>query len=114
MPDALALAAKRPGSPDFGRMLARVLHDVQAGLLLPEACARHPEVFHRLYITALRTGEKTRALNLRQMIRDRRPAADLPAAAIAEGMITLRRAALMKALAGETTLKGINRVTSVE
>ena len=52
--------------------------------------------------------------NLRQMILDRRPAADLQAAAIAEGMITLRRSALMKALAGETTLREINRVTFVE
>ena len=52
--------------------------------------------------------------NLRQMILDRRPAADLQAAAIEEGMITLRRSALIKALAGDTTLKEINRVTFVE
>lgn len=59
VPDALALAAKRPDSPAFGRMLARVLHDVQNGALLSEACARHPEAFERLYVAALRTGEKT-------------------------------------------------------
>lgn len=52
--------------------------------------------------------------NLRQMILDRRPAADLQAAAIHEGMVTLRRSALIKALAGETTLKEINRVTFVD
>jgi type IV pilus assembly protein PilC len=40
-------------------MLARVLHDVQNGALLSEACARHPEAFERLYVAALRTGEKT-------------------------------------------------------
>lgn len=59
VPDALALAAKRPDSPALGQMLARVLHDVQNGTLLSEACARHPEAFERLYVAALRTGEKT-------------------------------------------------------
>jgi len=52
--------------------------------------------------------------NLRQMILDRRPAADLQAAAIQDGMVTLRRSALIKAIAGETTLKEINRVTFVD
>jgi len=51
---------------------------------------------------------------LRQMILDRRPAADLQSAAVAEGMTTLRQSALTKALAGETTLKEINRVTFVD
>ncbi len=51
---------------------------------------------------------------LRQMILDRRPAADMQAAAIEEGMITLRQSALAKALAGETTLREINRVTFVD
>ena len=51
---------------------------------------------------------------VRQMIIDRRPAADLQAAAVEEGMITLRRSALAKALAGDTTLKEINRVTFVD
>ena len=52
--------------------------------------------------------------DLRQMILDRRPAADLQAAAIEAGMITLRQSALMKAMAGDTTLKEINRVTFVD
>jgi type IV pilus assembly protein PilB len=51
---------------------------------------------------------------LRQMILDRRPAAELQDTAISEGMITLRQSALNKALAGETTLKEINRVTFVD
>ena len=59
VPDALTLAAKRPDSPGLGRMLARVLHDVQNGVPLSDACASHPEAFERLYIAALRTGEKT-------------------------------------------------------
>lgn len=59
VPDALALAAKRPDSPALGRILARVLHEVRNGAPLSEACARHPEAFERLYLAALRTGEKT-------------------------------------------------------
>lgn len=59
VPDALALAAKRPDSPALGGILARVLHDVQNGAPLSDACARHPEAFERLYVAALRTGEKT-------------------------------------------------------
>ncbi len=51
---------------------------------------------------------------VRQMILDRRPAADLQAAAKEEGMITLRQSAVAKAVAGETTLKEINRVTFVD
>jgi type IV pilus assembly protein PilB len=51
---------------------------------------------------------------IRQMILDRRPAADLQSAAVEEGMTTLRQSALMKAMAGETTLREINRVTFVE
>jgi type IV pilus assembly protein PilB len=52
--------------------------------------------------------------HVRQMIVERRPATDLQAAATAEGMVTLRQSALAKALAGETTLKEINRVTFVD
>jgi type IV pilus assembly protein PilC len=59
VPDALALAAKRPDEPALGNVLARVLNDVQNGALLSDACARHPEAFERLYVAALRTGEKT-------------------------------------------------------
>ncbi len=51
---------------------------------------------------------------IRQMIVDRRPADELLSAAIAEGMTTLRQSAIGKVLAGETTLKEINRVTFVE
>ncbi len=59
VPDALALAAKRPDSPRLGGVLSRVLDDVKNGAPLSEACARHPEVFERLFVAALRTGEKT-------------------------------------------------------
>jgi type IV pilus assembly protein PilC len=59
VPDALALAAERPDNPAFGAILARVREDIANGLVLSEACARHPEAFDRMYLAALRTGEKT-------------------------------------------------------
>lgn len=51
---------------------------------------------------------------IRQMIVDRRPAEELLKVAISDGMTTLRQSAISKVLAGETTLKEINRVTFVE
>jgi len=51
---------------------------------------------------------------IRQMIGERRARAELQAAAVEEGMVTLRQSALAKALAGETTLREINRVTFVD
>ncbi|HKI99089.1 MAG TPA: GspE/PulE family protein [bacterium] len=54
------------------------------------------------------------SLRIRELILARRPGAELQAAAVEEGMVTLRRAALAKAMAGETTLQEVNRVTFVE
>jgi type IV pilus assembly protein PilB len=51
---------------------------------------------------------------IREMILAKRPHSWIRKAAIAEGMTTLRQSALAKVLAGETTLKEINRVTFVE
>src|SRR5579871_1077128 len=51
---------------------------------------------------------------IRKLIVDQAPIDELQEAAVEEGMVTLRRAALEKALAGETTLKEVNRVTFVD
>lgn len=59
IPDALVLAADRPDNPALGRILQRVLEDVRAGMPFSDACAHHPDVFEGLYVSALRTGEKT-------------------------------------------------------
>jgi type IV pilus assembly protein PilC len=59
IPEALELAANRPDNPGLGQVLQRVLEDVRGGVLLSEACARHHEVFDALYVSALKTGEKT-------------------------------------------------------
>lgn len=59
LPEALALAADRPESPLLERALHRVIADVRGGALYSDACARHPEIFDALYLSALRAGEKT-------------------------------------------------------
>jgi len=59
LPEALAIAADRPGEPNLARVLERVLHDVKAGALFSQACAAHPEIFDSLFLAAVRTGEKT-------------------------------------------------------
>ncbi len=51
---------------------------------------------------------------IREMILAKRPSSWIRKAAIAEGMTTFRQSALAKVLAGETTLKEINRVTFIE
>ena len=52
--------------------------------------------------------------NIRQLILDRRSAAEIKRAAKAEGMRFLRESALQKVFAGETTLHDINKATFVE
>ncbi len=52
--------------------------------------------------------------NIRELIMQRRSAAEVKRAAKAEGMRFLRETALQKVFAGETTLREINKVTFVE
>ena len=52
--------------------------------------------------------------NIRQLIIDRRSAAEIKRAAKAEGMRFLRESALQKVFAGETSLHDVNKVTFVE
>ncbi len=51
---------------------------------------------------------------IRTMILDRRPASEIKKAAHEEGMSFLRDSALLKVMAGQTTLREINKVTFVE
>ncbi|HEY3350836.1 MAG TPA: GspE/PulE family protein [Thermoanaerobaculia bacterium] len=51
---------------------------------------------------------------IRVLILDKRPAAEIKKAAQNEGMTFLRESAIRKVLAGETTLREINKVTFVE
>jgi len=52
--------------------------------------------------------------HIREMILEKRPSSELRKYAITEGMTTLRQSAVAKVLAGDTTLKEINRVTFIE
>ncbi len=52
--------------------------------------------------------------NIRALILDRRPAAEIKRAAKSEGMTFLRESALERVFAGVTTLREINKVTFVE
>jgi len=52
--------------------------------------------------------------NIRELILDRRSAAEIKRAAKAEGMRFLRESALQKVFAGETSLRDVNKVTFVE
>jgi type IV pilus assembly protein PilB len=52
--------------------------------------------------------------SIREMILDRRPAADIKRQAVAEGMVPLRQSALGKVLDGRSTLREINKVTFVD
>lgn len=62
IPETLKLVADRPANPILGRVVQRVLEDVQGGTGLSDACAHHPEVFDPLFLAAVRTGEKSGAL----------------------------------------------------
>ncbi len=49
--------------------------------------------------------------HIRELILDRRPTSEIRRAAIGEGMMSLREAGLDKVLAGQTTVREMNRVT---
>ncbi len=51
---------------------------------------------------------------IREMILARRPSAEIKKKAVEEGMVPLRQSALLKVLAGRTTLREINKVTFVD
>ncbi|MGE5758684.1 MAG: type II secretion system F family protein, partial [Sideroxydans sp.] len=57
--DALALSLDHPERNELGQILGHVHQAVHEGKLLSEACAQHIEVFDPLYISAIKTGEKT-------------------------------------------------------
>ncbi|MEE8184189.1 MAG: pilus assembly protein PilB, partial [Acidobacteriota bacterium] len=51
---------------------------------------------------------------IREMILERKSAAEIKKAAREEGLLTLRESAVARLLEGQTTLKEINKVTFVE
>lgn len=59
LPEALRLTAQRPHNTRMGKILQRVLEDVQRGVDLSAACRSHPEMFDNVYIAALTIAERT-------------------------------------------------------
>jgi len=57
--DALILAANRPEQPTFSQVLNRVIEDINGGSSFSDACRNHPDIFNRLFISALETSERT-------------------------------------------------------
>src|ERR1700748_3785870 len=54
---ALQVLETQTGSKVLREAIAGVRHDVEAGLLLSDAMARHPKVFGPLYVAMVRAGE---------------------------------------------------------
>src|ERR1700759_3145947 len=54
---ALQVLENQTGSKMLKTAIAGVRHDVEAGLLLSDAMARHPKVFGPLYVSMVRAGE---------------------------------------------------------
>lgn len=59
VPEALALASDRPESPLLSSTLRRILQDVKEGSPLSDACGKYPRLFDGLYLSSLKTGERT-------------------------------------------------------
>ncbi len=59
LPEVLELAADRPESPFLALILRRVLEEIKTGTPFSTACAKYPRVFDGLYLSSLKTGERT-------------------------------------------------------
>lgn len=59
LPESLTLIYEQNNKSSLGQYLSRILKDIKNGVSLSEACAQYPDVFDRLYVSALKTGEKT-------------------------------------------------------
>lgn len=59
VPEVLDIVSDRPESPNLSSALGQVLSDVKTGMTFSDACAKHPQVFDGLYLSSLKTGERT-------------------------------------------------------
>ena len=59
VPEALAAVSERKDAVKLGAILGQVLEAVRAGTPLSDAAAGFPEAFDEVFVSALRTGEKT-------------------------------------------------------
>jgi type IV pilus assembly protein PilC len=61
---ALVVLEEQTSDLTLAEIVSQLRHDVEAGLLLSEAMARHPKVFSRLYIAMVEAGEAAGILDL--------------------------------------------------
>ena len=61
---ALVVLEEQTSDMNLAEIVTQLRHDVEAGLLLSEAMARHPKVFSRLYIAMVEAGEAAGILDL--------------------------------------------------
>ncbi|HTC22132.1 MAG TPA: type II secretion system F family protein [bacterium] len=59
LPEVLDLTSDVPESPVLTSILKRVLEEVRTGSPFSAACAKYPKIFDGLYISSLKTGERT-------------------------------------------------------
>lgn len=59
IPVILEMMQERPEQPVLQKVVSRLLEEVKKGKTLSDAAAEHPEVFDSLYLTSLKTGEKS-------------------------------------------------------
>src|SRR3954454_7733227 len=61
---SLAILEEQTDDQNLGKVIAELRKDVEGGLLLSEAMARHPKVFSRLYISMVEAGEAAGILDI--------------------------------------------------
>src|SRR5260370_41845117 len=61
---ALGILEEQTDDDALGTVIHELRKDVEGGLLLSEAMARHPKVFSRLYISMVEAGEAAGILDL--------------------------------------------------
>ena len=59
VPEVLDLVSDRPDAPGLTAVLKRILEDVRKGTQLSDACMKYPRIFDNLYLSSLKTGERT-------------------------------------------------------
>lgn len=59
IPESLSLIQEQNDASTLGDYLKTILKDIRNGASFSAACSHYPDVFEKLYISALKTGEKT-------------------------------------------------------
>jgi len=57
--DSFKLLASEAESPILRRKLTQIVEDIQGGISMPQAMAKHPDVFSKFYISMVKSGEES-------------------------------------------------------